>query len=322
MIKIMSKLKVVFMGTPSFAIPTLQYLYNDNDIELSLVVTKKDQRSDRGKKIKYSDIKNEAINYNIDILTPEKISNDYETIERIKKIEPDFIIVVAYGQILSKEIIDIPKKAIINGHASLLPKYRGASPMQASLLNGDLVTGITTMFIEEKLDAGDILEQKEINIDKKETIETLSEKLSIETAELIIHTIKSFDNIKRKKQNENEVSFCKIIKKEDGEIDFNDDKETIERKIRAYHSWPTSYINIDECIFKILDVDFVDDLETININKSIESNELSKLTNNIFYNNKNMYMRCKNGLLKINIIKPSGKKEMTTRDYINGLNNK
>ena len=310
------------MGTPSFAITTLKKLYEDDDINLSLIVTKKDQRSDRGKKIKFSDIKNEAINYNIDILTPDNISKDDNAIKKIKELEPDFIVVVAYGQILSKEIIGIPKKAIINGHASLLPKYRGASPMQAALLNGDKETGITTMFIEEKLDAGDILEQKKVNIEKKETLETLSDKLSIETANLIIHTIKNFDNIERKKQKEDEVSFCKIIKKEDGEINFTEDKEVIERKIRAYHFWPTSYINIDNVILKILDVDFLNDTENKNVNELLLNNMLKKISNNILYNNKNMYIKCNNGFLKINKLKPSGKKEMLAKDYINGLNNK
>ena len=318
----MNKLNIVFMGTPSFAIPTLKKLYEDDDINLSLIVTKKDQRSDRGKKIKFSDIKNEAINYNIDILTPDNISKDDNAIKKIKELEPDFIIVVAYGQILSKEIINIPKKAIINGHASLLPKYRGASPMQAALLNGDEETGITTMFIEEKLDAGDILEQKKVNIEKKETLETLSDKLSIETANLIIHTIKNFDYIERKKQSEEEVSFCKIIKKEDGEINFTEDKEVIERKIRAYHFWPTSYINIDNSILKILDVDFLNDTENENVNELLLNNMLKKISNNILYNNKNMYIKCSNGFLKINKLKPSGKKEMLAKDYINGLNNK
>ena len=310
------------MGTPSFAIPTLKKIYEDDDINLSLIVTKKDQRSDRGKKIKFSDIKNEAINYNIDILTPDNISKDDNAIKKIKELEPDFIVVVAYGQILSKEIINIPKKAIINGHASLLPKYRGASPMQAALLNGDEETGITTMFIEEKLDAGDILEQKKVNIEKKETLETLSDKLSIETANLIIHTIKNFDDIERKKQNEEEVSFCKIIKKEDGEIDFTEDKEVIERKIRAYHFWPTSYISVDNNILKILDVDFLNDTENENVNELLLNNMLKKISNNILYNNKNMYIKCNNGFLKVNKLKPSGKKEMLAKDYINGLNNK
>lgn len=172
------------MGTPDFSVPTLTKLYNDKEIEISFVVTKVDSKSNRGQKINFSDVKKKAVELGLDVLQPIKIKEDKETIEKIKYTNPDFIIVVAYGQILSKEILDIPKFACINGHASLLPKYRGASPIQSAILNGDEITGTTSMLMEEGLDTGDILEQKSITIDKKETSDTLFEKLSILTADL------------------------------------------------------------------------------------------------------------------------------------------
>ena len=171
-------MKIIFMGTPDFSVPTLEKLYKEADIEISYVVTKADMKSSRGQRINFSDVKKKALELNLNILQPIKIKEDREVIEKIKKTEPDFIIVVAYGQILSKEILDIPKYACINGHASLLPRYRGASPIQSAILNGDEITGTTTMLMDEGLDTGDILLQEKIVIDKKETSETLFNKLS------------------------------------------------------------------------------------------------------------------------------------------------
>ena len=170
------------MGTPDFSVKTLEKLYSDKDIEISYVVTKIDSKSNRGQKINFSDVKKKAIEYGLDVLQPIKIKDDRETIERIKSAEPDFIIVVAYGQILSKEILDIPKYACINGHASLLPKYRGASPIQSAILSGDEVTGTTTMLMNQELDIGDILEQEMAKIDKKETAEKILREFGLDPA--------------------------------------------------------------------------------------------------------------------------------------------
>ena len=161
-------MNIVFMGTPDFSVPTLQKLYDDKNINISYVVTKADSKSSRGQKINYSEVKKKAIELNLPILQPNKIKEDRDVINKLIEAKPDFIIVVAYGQILSKEILDIPKYASINGHASLLPKYRGASPIQSAILNGDKVTGTTSMLMDVGLDTGDILEQNKIEISDKE----------------------------------------------------------------------------------------------------------------------------------------------------------
>ena len=305
-------MKIVFMGTPDFSVPTLTKLYNDSEIELGFVVTKKDTKSNRGQKINFSDVKKKALEYKLNILQPEKIKEDREVIDKIKAYNPDFIIVVAYGEILSKEILDIPKFACINGHASLLPKYRGASPIQSAILNGDKITGTTSMLMDVGLDTGDILEQMTIPIDDKETAESLFDKLSTLTADNIYHTIKSFNDIKPKKQDENDVTKSVILKKEYGRIDFqNESAVEIDRKVRAYNSWPSAYFDIGDTQYKIWDVTVLNDV--ISLDNAV------KFTDNIYIVDCNLYAKCKTGMLKINEIQKSGKKRMKSQDFINGL---
>ena len=306
-------MRIVFMGTPDFSVPTLTKLHSDKDIEISFVVTKADSKSSRGQRINFSDVKKKALELGLDILQPIKIKEDRDVIEKIKDINPYFIIVVAYGQILSKEILDIPKYACINGHASLLPRYRGASPIQSAILNGDEITGTTSMLMEVGLDTGDILEQRSMSIDKKETADSLFEKLSILTAETIYHTIKNFDSIKSIKQDDSKATKSVIIKKEFGKINFkNETMIDIDRKIRAYTSWPSAYVDInnDEKL-KIWDVDIADN--------NIDLSNAKKFTDDIYVLNDKLYARCIDGILKINFVQKSGKNKMSAKDFINGL---
>lgn len=304
-------MNIVFMGTPDFSVPTLKKLNDDPDINISYVVTKIDAKSSRGQKINFSAVKEAAMSLNLPILQPIKLKEDREVIDKLKAASPDYIIVVAYGQILSKEILDIPKYACINGHASLLPKYRGASPIQSAILMGESVTGTTTMLMGEGLDTGDILLQKEVSIDKKETSDSLFDKLSIVTAELVIKTIKEFANIKSKKQDDKMASKSVIIKKEFGLIDFrNENAIAIERKVRAYTSWPSAYITDCDERIKIWDVEVCDD---------IDIKDARKLTNDIYILDDKLYAKCKDGYIKINELQKSGKNRMKAKDFINGL---
>ena len=305
-------MKIIFMGTPDFSVPTLEKLYKEADIEISYVVTKADMKSSRGQRINFSDVKKKALELNLNILQPIKIKEDREVIEKIKKTEPDFIIVVAYGQILSKEILDIPKYACINGHASLLPRYRGASPIQSAILNGDEITGTTTMLMDEGLDTGDILLQEKIVIDKKETSETLFNKLSYLTADAILETIKDFENIKRVRQNDSLASKSVIIKKEFGKINFStESKASVDRKVRAYTPWPSAYIDVSGVQYKIWDIDICDGVS--------ETNKALKFSDDIFIQDNKLYARCKDGIIEIKEIQKSGKNRMKSRDFINGL---
>lgn len=305
-------MKIIFMGTPDFSVPTLEKLYRDNDIDITYVVTKTDTKSSRGQKVNFSDVKKKALELGLDVLQPISIKDDREVIDKLKEAKPDFIIVVAYGQILSKEILDIPKVACINGHASLLPKYRGASPIQSAILNGDEITGTTSMLMDVGLDTGDILLQKEIAIDKKETSDSLFEKLSHLTADTILETIKNFDSIKRVKQDDGLATKSVIIKKEFGKIDFkNETRVEIDRKIRAYTSWPSAFIEIEGVQCKIWDINICDD--------EIDCKHSIKFGEDIYIQDNKMYAKCKDGLVEITEIQKSGKNKMKSKDFINGL---
>lgn len=300
------------MGTPDFSVPTLQKLYDDKNINISYVVTKVDSKSSRGQKINYSEVKKKALELNLPILQPIKIKEDREVIDKLIKAKPDFIIVVAYGQILSKEILDIPKYASINGHASLLPKYRGASPIQSAILNGDKITGTTSMLMDVGLDTGDILEQNKIEIANKETSDSLFDKLSYLTADTIYHTVMNFDNIKSIKQDESQATKSVIIKKEYGIIDFSKEKKIeVDRKIRAYTSWPSAYIEDGDIKYKIWDVDIIDG--------DIDLSDAKEFLKDIYIVNDSMYAKCIDGFLRINELQKSGKNRMKAKDFINGL---
>ena len=188
---------------------------------------------------------------------------------------------VAYGQILSKEILDIPRCACINGHASLLPKYRGASPIQSAILNGDEITGTTSMLMDVGLDTGDILLQKSLMIDKKETSDTLFEKLSHLTADIILETIK------------------------------NESCIDVDRKIRAYTSWPSAFIDVDGTQYKIWDVDIC--------GTEIDLSEANRFSDDIYIYKDRLFAKCKDGIIEINEIQKSGKNRMKAKDFINGL---
>ncbi|MBR0039107.1 MAG: methionyl-tRNA formyltransferase [Lachnospiraceae bacterium] len=305
-------MRIIFMGTPDFSVPTLEKLYSDSEIEISYVVTKADTKSNRGQKINFSDVKKKAMELGIDVLQPISIKDDREVIEKLKEAKPDFIIVVAYGQILSKEILDIPKYACINGHASLLPKYRGASPIQSAILNGDKVTGTTSMLMDVGLDTGDMLLQKEITIDKKETSDSLFEKLSYLTADVILDTINNFDNINSIKQDDSLATKSVIIKKEFGKIDFkNETKTEIDRKIRAYTSWPSAFIEIEGVQYKIWDTNILDG--------DIDYTLATKFGEYIYILDNKLYARCKDGFIEILELQKSGKNRMKSKDFINGL---
>ena len=305
-------MNIVFMGTPDFSVPTLQKLYDDKNINISYVVTKVDSKSSRGQKINYSEVKKKALELNLPILQPIKIKEDREVIDKLIEAKPDFIIVVAYGQILSKEILDIPKYASINGHASLLPKYRGASPIQSAILNGDKITGTTSMLMDVGLDTGDILEQNKIEIVDKETSDSLFDKLSYLTADTIYHTVMNFDNIKSIKQDESHATKSVIIKKEYGIIDFSKEKKIeVDRKIRAYTSWPSAYIEDGDIKYKIWDVDIIEG--------DIDLSDAKVFLKDIYIVNDSMYAKCVDGFLRINELQKSGKNRMKAKDFINGL---
>ncbi|MGC8925222.1 MAG: methionyl-tRNA formyltransferase [Calditerrivibrio sp.] len=237
-------MKIVFMGTPEMAVPTLEMILKEG-FEVPLVVCQPDKPKGRGNKLQPPPVKEFALEHNLEVFQPEKIKNNPEAIEKIRSLKPDFLVVVAYGKILPKDLLDIPTFAPINVHFSLLPKYRGAAPVNWAIINGEKETGVATMKMDEGLDTGDILLMKSIPIEKDDTAITLSEKLSKLGADLLIETLKNYDHITPTPQDHASHTYAPIIKKEDGKIDFTKHAEVIERMIRGFQPWPTAY-----CFYK------------------------------------------------------------------------
>ena len=229
-------MKVVYMGTPDFAVPALERIYEAGH-NIAAVVTRADARRDRGKKIVFSPVKAKAMELDIPILQPDKVRGNSEFIEEIREIDPDVIVVAAYGRILPKEILDIPRFGCINIHGSLLPRFRGAAPIQAAVLEGDEETGITIMKMDEGLDTGDMLLKRSTPIGEK-TAGQLHDELAVMGADLIAETLEHIDELEPEKQDEDLATYAPMISKEDGKIDFSKKPEEIERQMRAFDPWP------------------------------------------------------------------------------------
>jgi methionyl-tRNA formyltransferase len=235
-------LNLVFCGTPDFAVPTLETLV-ESGFSVRLILTQPDRPKGRGLEVVASPIKQAAERLQLPIYQPEKIKTNEELRARLEGIAPDAIIVVGYGRIIPKWMLDLPRFGNINLHASLLPKYRGAAPIQWAIANGESVTGVTTMRIDEGLDTGDILLQQELAITDAETAETLSPKLAAIGADLMIETLRLLDagTIKPCPQNNVDASLAPILKKEDGRIDFGRSAQEIYNRFRGFQPWPGAF---------------------------------------------------------------------------------
>ena len=293
--------RILFMGTPDYATTILKKLQKSK-YEIVGLFTQPDKPVGRKQILTAPHVKQYIIdeNLNIPIFQPLKLRNNKEVTLEIQNLKPDFIIVAAYGQILPKEILDIAP--CINLHASLLPKYRGASPIQEALINDDTFTGVTSMLMEEGLDSGDILAYKYLKITPTMEVSEAFEKLSQIAAELTITTLDNFENIKPLKQNEAEVSFCKKIKKEDGLVDFSDAKKLI-LKYKAYLYWPGIFLNSE---LKLKDIELC---EESSINKEGEILEISK---------EYILVACKKGSIRIKTLQAPSKKAISSVDFVRG----
>lgn len=295
------------MGTPEFAVPSLKTVYENTD--LKLIFTKEDKPNARGNKIIYSPVKQFALEKNIEIVQPKKLK-DAEITGKIKEANPDLIVVVAYGKIIPKEIIDIPKYGIINVHSSLLPKYRGASPIHSAILNGDKETGVSIMYIEEELDAGDVILKEYCSIEENDTLGTLHDRLKGLGAEGLGKALKmiSDGNVKAEKQDDSKATFVRPISKEQAKIDWTDTKENIYNKIRGLNPFPAAYT-------------FNEKNENIKVyrGEKIEGNykgEFGEIVEII--NKKGPVVKVQNGGIILLELKFEGKKIQTGIDIING----
>ena len=251
-------MNIVFMGTPDFAAVSLKKLIESGH-NIELVVTQPDRRKNRGKKIICSPVKELAIANGIPVIQPVKLRDDEQAKEKLRRAHEnaDIGIVVAYGQILPNEVLEMPSMGYINVHASILPKLRGASPIQTAILCGEDPTGISIMKLEEELDSGPVYSQKEVDIDGR-TAGELESHLAEIGAELLVNTLSKFDDITPKIQNDSDATFCGIIKKQDGHIDFSKSADEIERMCRAYNPWPGTFASIDDKNYKFWKFELAD----------------------------------------------------------------
>ena len=241
-------MKIVYMGTPDFAVPSLEALVRAGH-DVACVVTQPDAVRDRGKKVKFSPVKEKAVELGIPVLQPVKVRGDAEFLQQMQKIAPDLIVVAAYGQILPKEILELPKYGCLNVHGSLLPRFRGAAPIQRAIVEGDEKTGITIMYMEEGLDTGDMLAKAATPIGQKNGQE-LHDELAQMGAELLVDTLEHLDSLKREKQDDELSTYAPMLSKKEGHLDFSQPPERLERIIRAFDPWPGSYAYLGEKMMK------------------------------------------------------------------------
>lgn len=294
------------MGTPEFAIPSLKVVSQNTD--LKLIFTKEDKRNARGNKIIYSPVKQFGLDNDIEVIQPKRMK-DEEVIAKIKEINPDLIVVVAYGKILPKEIIDIPKYGIINVHSSLLPKYRGASPIHSAILNGDKESGVSIMYIEEGLDSGDVILKETCEITEDDTLGTLHDRLKELGAIGLEKALKLIEvgEVKAEKQDDSKATFVKPITKEQAKIDWNNTKEVIFNQIRGLNPFPGAYTHNEKN-------------ENIKIYKSekLEKEYVGENGTVVEMTKKGPVVKVANGALRLLEIKFEGKKLQSGADVVNG----
>ena len=301
-------MKIVFMGTPDFAVQPLKALI-ENGHEIALVVTKEDKPKGRGYGMSFTPVKEEALANGIEIFQPSTL-NTKEVYEKLKSIDAELYVVVAYGKILPQKILDLPRLGCINIHASLLPSYRGAAPIQWAIIDGCKKTGITTMLMDAGLDTGDILKKYEINIEDDETGGSLFEKLALLGAKAIVDTIENLDNIVPVKQKDTDTKYASVLQKSMGNIDFSKDRDYIERLVRGLSPWPGAYSSLRGKNIKLLKVSKVD---VANIKYKKEDYGRLISTKN------NLYVVCKGGLLEILNLQLAGKKAMQSSEFLRGF---
>ncbi|MBD3300659.1 MAG: methionyl-tRNA formyltransferase [Candidatus Moranbacteria bacterium] len=308
--------RIIFMGTSTFAIPALKELIRrKNKYRIIAVYTQPDKAQNRGLKMNCCPVKNFLKNKGLKIKEPEKINSKKE-LEKFQKLKPDLVIVAAYGKFIPKDFLSIPQFGFINIHPSLLPEYRGPSPIQTAILHQNSKTGTTIIKLNEEMDAGDILTQKEVPIDPKDDFPSLSQKLAEKSAKLLIETLPRYLNgsLKPKPQNNNQATYTKIINKKDGLINFQ--KETaaqILAKFKAFKPWPNTYFYYKSKKNNELKIDLI----SISINDLItkEKAGIVQLDKKI---SKYPFITTKKGIVIIKKIKPAGKSIMRSLEFING----
>ena len=299
-------MRIIFMGTPDFSVGTLEALVEAGH-EVCLVVTQPDKPKGRGKEMQYTPVKEAALKYGIEVYQPRRI-REAECVEKLRQYNADIMVVIAFGQIIPKEILEMVPYGCVNVHASLLPKYRGAAPIQWSIIDGEAVTGVTTMQMDEGLDTGDMLLKTEVPITAEETGESLHDKLAKAGAALCVETLAKLQegSIVPKKQGESPTAYAKMLDKKLGNIDWTKSAVEIERLVRGLNSWPSAYTYWNKKVVKIWKASVTDE------NSNEQVGTVVKVEKDGFY------VQTGNGLLKVLELQIPGKKRMDAGAFLRG----
>lgn len=299
-------MRIVFMGTPDFAVPVLEEIIKAGH-QVGYVITQPDKARNRGKKVQFTPVKEAALRHDIPVLQPEKIKNSPQTMDVLREYEPDIIVVVAYGQIIQKELLSLPRFGCVNVHASLLPRLRGASPIQHAILCGEEETGVTIMQMGEGLDTGDMLSRIKTPVGSKNG-EQLHDELSVLGAKLLAETLPKIEagKIQPEKQDDSLSTYAGLITKQDGKVDFTQSPEVIERKIRAFDPWPGAFCTFREDSMKIWKA-VVQEMATEKESGTI-----------IAVSDDGLDVACGGGVLRITEIQMPGKKRVSINAFLRG----
>lgn len=299
-------MKIVFMGTPDFAVNVLQGLI-DNNYDVVGVVSQPDKEVGRKKILTPTPVKEVALKYNIPVFQPVKIRKEFDD---ILALEPDMIVTCAYGQIIPKEILDYPRLGCINVHGSLLPKLRGGAPIHHAIMDGLDETGITIMYMDVSMDSGDIISQRSIPITDSDNVGILWDKLSLLGRDLLLDTLPSiiYGTNDRIKQDESLVTFGYNVKREEEHVDFNNTSRKVFNHIRGLNPWPSAYAVLDDQEMKIYDSEILD--------KDFSAKTCGEIVD---VNKEGIVVKTVDGSIVLKTIKPFGKKMMNAKDYVNGI---
>ncbi|NMM65633.1 methionyl-tRNA formyltransferase [Clostridium sp. P21] len=297
---------IVFMGTPDFAVPSLKKLIEKFNV--IAVFTQPDRPKGRGKKLGMSAVKEIALQHDIPVYQPEKLKNDSEVLKNLKDMNPDFIVVVAYGQILTKEVLEIPKMGCINLHASILPKYRGAAPINWAIINGEKESGNTTMFMDVGLDTGDMLLKSNVQITENMTAGDLHDILAEDGSDLLAKTLEGVENgtIKRQKQGDSTTDYASMLNKNMAKIDWNLSSTAVKNLIRGLNPWPVAYTQYEGENMKVYEASI------LNENGNYDPGYIIDVCN------EGIKVACKDGSILLTTIQFSGGKPMRVSEYIKG----
>ena len=300
-------MRILFCGTPTFAVPTLKHLLAQPDFQVAAVITQPDRPRGRGHQVSFSAVKDVTLAASIPVFQPEKIRTP-ESEQLLREASPDAIVIIAYGQIIPARLLNIPRLGWINLHASLLPKYRGAAPIQWAIANGESVTGITTMRIDAGMDTGDILLQREAPIAPTETTPQLADRLSELGAPLMAETLRGLrDNtLKPQPQDHSAATLASLLEKEDGQINWQQPAQVIYNRMRGFTPWPGAYTHFRNTTCHLLG--------------QPASNSLSAgAPGQIYYDGKNLLVACgQQSFLHVLHVKPEGRKQVSAVDFANG----